>query len=106
MPEFLWRSILGGACIGVPAYVLGLLLYSGKPIPARVLAMVGGVCGFVGGMVILSTLAPPWPPAIVISVLLGLSGAVTLRWAPARQAKLRQIVERHRGEDRGRAERR
>jgi len=98
VPEFLWHSFLGGACLGVPAYILGTLIYSGKRIPGLVLVVVGGVCGFAFGMAIMSALAPPWAPAVVVSTVLALLGAAGFPSMPSAQAKLRgQMMRQGRG---------
>jgi hypothetical protein len=94
VPEFLWRSLAGGACLGVPAYVLGSLMYSGRRVPGLLLAIVGGTCGFAFGFVILSGLAPPWPPAVAVSIVLGLVAAAAFPQIPFAQAKLRQQMTR------------
>jgi hypothetical protein len=94
MPEFLWRCVLAAALLGVPAYTVGTLIHSGKHVPAWLRGLAGGLCSLLAGVAIFSAFAPPWPPAIALSIVAAVTGAVMALSAPSRQAKIQEALLR------------
>jgi len=87
--EFLVRSMLAGLSIGIPAYGLGSLLFSGRRIPVALLTVIGGMGGFAAAFIVLSGLAPPWAPVVVAGLIAAGLGAGTFALIPRGQKALR-----------------
>ena len=83
--EFLIRAVLLGASLGVPAYVIGQLVRSGRTINELALATVGAISGTAGALVF--TLGTTSTIVVVIAVILvGSSGAYFCRLIPGVQS--------------------
>lgn len=74
MGEFLLRSLIAGIAVGVPAYVIGMLQYTGHRLHAYVVGMLGAGSGFLAGSAILIGQIP-WVAALGISAILAVFGA-------------------------------
>ncbi len=98
--EDLWRVIAAGACLGLPAYVVGTITYSGRRIPGVLLAITGCASGGASVIVVSSALAPPWAPAVMLSIVGAVTGAAVFMIGPEAQAKLRQHLLGGKGSDR------
>ena len=80
------RLYLGGAAIGVTAYLLGIAYLRGHRFPTIALSAMGALSGCVAGAII--TVGEFPPPVVAIAILsLAAGGAVTTpmypRWAEA-----------------------
>ncbi len=89
-PEFLLRSIVAGALLGVPAYVVGSVLFSGRHVPPAALATVGAFAGFAAALAVLTAFVPPWFPAILVAVVTAALGAGTFVMIPRAQKVARR----------------
>lgn len=72
--EFIFRAILAGVVIGVPAYIVGMMNYSGHKLPRTLMMSVGALSGFAAGLAVLVGEAP-WPAVFGISALVACVGA-------------------------------
>ncbi len=87
--EFFARAIVAGLALGMPAYVLGQLSYSGKAPPAIVFAIVGAVGGFVAGLASLVGKADPLV-VLLFSSVVSLIAGVTATAIPEWQSRVRR----------------
>ena len=86
--EFLFRYIVFGLALGVPAYVVGMLHYAGHSIPKAVVWSVGGVAGALAGTVVTAG-AAPWPAVVLVTTVLTISCGLMLPMALEAQDRFR-----------------
>ncbi len=87
--ELYLRALVAGACVGLPGYIIGQLIYNGRRVRPAALAAVGAVSGLTFGLIALSSLALPWVPVVALSVLASLLMAALFLALPAAQNRLR-----------------
>jgi hypothetical protein len=82
-PSLYLRFLLAGAVLGIPSYVLGVIVYGGWRPRTEVLVALGAGVGLAAGLSLIGAVV--WPLVVMFAFCMTVTGAVMYGWMPQGQ---------------------
>ena len=88
--ELLVRGLIASVCIGLPAAILGQMVYVGRHIGKRWLATIGAAAGFAAPFALLAGLPRWWAPTLLLAAVMATTSALLFFYLPELHKRARR----------------